>query len=219
MEWLKSWVNQIMIAVMIAVIFELILPNGNNKKYIKMMINFYVLFVILNPVISKLTNTNLDSLQNFDYSKYFSNTVETSSTFDSNTVIESTYEKSIKQDIKTKLANKGYNVDSLDIDINKNKNDTSYGTIQHITLSATKEKKEEQQEDNVIMINTVEINAVGAEPGANVGAGFMPARFIKGEKCLTIQGSKSNQKIYTRRVSDLTREYRNLLKRRSVLYA
>lgn len=186
MEWLKSWVNQIMIAVMIAVIFELILPNGNNKKYIKMMINFYVLFVILNPVISKLTNTNLDSLQNFDYAKYFSNTVETSSTFDSDTVIESTYEKSVKQDIKTKLASKGYNVDSLDIDINKNKNDTSYGTIQHITLSATKEKKEEQQEDNVIMINTVEINAVGAEPGASVGAGFMPARFIKGKKYLTI---------------------------------
>ena len=57
-EWLKNWTNSIIVAVIIAVIFELIIPNGNNKKYIKMVINLYVLFVILNPLISKFTNLN-----------------------------------------------------------------------------------------------------------------------------------------------------------------
>ena len=54
-EWLKNWTNSIIVAVIIAVIFELIIPNGNNKKYIKMVISLYVLFVILDPIISKFT--------------------------------------------------------------------------------------------------------------------------------------------------------------------
>ena len=32
-EWLKDWANQIIVAIVIAIIFELIIPNGKNKKY------------------------------------------------------------------------------------------------------------------------------------------------------------------------------------------
>ena len=54
--WLKGWVNQVIVAIIIAVIFELIIPNGKNKKYIKMIINLYVLFVLVNPIVSKFIN-------------------------------------------------------------------------------------------------------------------------------------------------------------------
>ena len=50
-EWLKTWTNQIIVAVVIAVIFNLIIPNGKNKKYIKMIINLYILFILINPKI------------------------------------------------------------------------------------------------------------------------------------------------------------------------
>ncbi len=155
-EWLKVWVNQIIVAVIIAVIFELILPNGKNKKYIKMIINLYVLFVILNPIISKITNQDLGNFEKYNYNQYFSNTIQTSSSIDSNNIIESTYQKSIQEDIKNKLESKGYKVSSISIDINKNNNDEKYGTIQKITL--TIQSKENRGENNSsIVIEDVKI--------------------------------------------------------------
>lgn len=38
MGWISSWAEQIVVAVIIATIIEMILPNGNNKKYIKAVI-------------------------------------------------------------------------------------------------------------------------------------------------------------------------------------
>lgn len=167
--WLTNWVNQIIIAVIIAVVFELILPGGNNKKYIKMMINFYVLFVILNPVISKLTHQNINSLKKFDYSQYFSNTTQISSNIDFDTVTQKTYEKSLKQDITNKLETKGYKILDLSIAINKNKKDENYGGIQKIIISVQNVKTTNKENKmlqamsmNAIEINTVEIGIADA---------------------------------------------------------
>ena len=33
-DFLKTWSNQIIVAVIIATILEMIIPDGNNKKYI-----------------------------------------------------------------------------------------------------------------------------------------------------------------------------------------
>ena len=50
-NFLSSWAEQIVLAVIIATIIELILPNNKNKKYIQMVIGIYVLFNIISPVI------------------------------------------------------------------------------------------------------------------------------------------------------------------------
>ena len=39
-DFLSNWVEQITIGVVIAGIFELILPKGNIKKYIKVVIRY-----------------------------------------------------------------------------------------------------------------------------------------------------------------------------------
>ena len=161
MEWLKIWANQVMMAVMIAVIFELILPNGNSKRYIKMMLNFYLLFIILNPLISKFTHQEIKDLQEFDYHQYVPDTVETSSNIDFDEVTENTYQKALKQDIIQKLAAKGYNASDISIDINNNKNDDEYGSIQEMSVNITKEKKEEDKIDSSIKINAIAINVIG----------------------------------------------------------
>ncbi|MCI8482131.1 MAG: hypothetical protein HFJ27_03470 [Clostridia bacterium] len=49
-ENLSLWAEQIIVAVIIATIIEMILPNGNNKKYIKAVIGVYVLFTIISPI-------------------------------------------------------------------------------------------------------------------------------------------------------------------------
>ena len=38
----------------------MILPNGNNKKYIKTVIGIFILFSIIAPVISKISDNDFD---------------------------------------------------------------------------------------------------------------------------------------------------------------
>ena len=62
------WAQGIIVALIVGTILEMILPSGNNKKYIKMMIGLYVLYTIISPVV-KLSNINIDSYENVVASK------------------------------------------------------------------------------------------------------------------------------------------------------
>ena len=141
-EWLKNWTNSIIVAVIIAVIFELIIPNGNNKKYIKMVINLYVLFVILNPLISKFTNLNGININTKDYERYFKgeNVIETSVSLNSENLINNTAEKALKENIKSKLKENGYNVTSISINIDKESGQINQVKIMGANLIFTRER-------------------------------------------------------------------------------
>lgn len=143
-EWLKTWANQIIIAIIIAVIFEMIIPNSKNKKYIKMVINLYVLFVLINPIISKFTDLDSLDLSKYDYEKYISqNTIEVSSN-KSEEIIKSTFEKTIKEDIQRKLKEQGYKVKSISINIDN----SNYEKINWIKISVTKDNNSVYDDNN-----------------------------------------------------------------------
>ena len=132
-EWLRTWANQIIIAIIIAVIFEMIIPNSKNKKYIKMVINLYVLFVLINPIISEFTDIDSLDLSKYDYKKYISQNTIVVSSNKSEEIIKSTFEKSIKEDIQRKLKEQGYKVKSISINIDN----SNYEKINWIRLSIT----------------------------------------------------------------------------------
>ena len=160
--FLKTWVNQIIIAVIIATIIEMILPNMNNKKYIKMVIGLYVLFTIIQPIITKFTGNNLDIL-NFNYKKYFDKDILETSTenFEDNNskLIKQTYIDNIKSDIEIKLKNKGYKIVNLNINIIDDESLDVLGTIKNIVLKIEKlEDNEEKDSKNIIKVENVEIN-------------------------------------------------------------
>lgn len=56
---ISSWAEQVIIAVIIATIIEMILPNGNSKKYIKTVIGVYIVYTIISPVITLITRNGL----------------------------------------------------------------------------------------------------------------------------------------------------------------
>ena len=166
MTWLSDWVQNIVVVVIICTIIEMILPKGNNKKYIKMVISIFILFTIISPVISKITNKefNLDS---FDYEKYFTNTTYTVSTdtLEQNNEknIENTYKQNIKADIIYRLKENGYIVSISSIDI-EFKDERKYGKINELVLvvnsinksnvnSTNKNNMEEIENVNEIDVN------------------------------------------------------------------
>ena len=162
--FLKTWVSQIIVAVIIATIIELILPNGNNKKYIKMIIGMYVLFTIIQPIASKITGNDL-AITNFNYKKYFGEDIIESSTkdFENNNskLIEQAYINNIKEDIVQKIKQKGYIVTDCNIEILDDENQENYGSIRSINLTVNPlsvENKENEFKENNINIENVEIN-------------------------------------------------------------
>ena len=162
--FLKTWSNQIIVATIIAIILEMILPNGNNKKYIKMIIGIYVLFTIISPVIAKITGNSL-AFKDFDYSKYFDDTIETytdSNEFEQSNseLIKQAYIDNIENDIKSKIKQKGYEVTKLKINIIEDENSEKYGTITNITMNINKiiDNSEDTEISNNINIEKVEIN-------------------------------------------------------------
>lgn len=161
LEWLKIWANQLIVAIIIAVIFELIIPNGKNKKYIKMVINLYVLFVLINPIISKFNGDSNIDLSEFNYKNYLTseNSIKASANINSEDIIKNTFKKKVKEDIKNKLSSKGYNVISISIDINNN--DSEYGQINSIQISIEKDEGGDKQTDlpknnSIIQVNEIE---------------------------------------------------------------
>ena len=122
-SWFSSWAKGIILAVVIVTILEMILPEGKNKKYIKIVMGVYIMFSIVSPIISKITNSEIS----LDISKYENilgsgSTVQTSS--DLNNVnsqnIENIYLNSIKTNIKDELERKGYGCETVNITANIN---------------------------------------------------------------------------------------------------
>lgn len=137
-EWITSWAQGIIIAVIIATIIEMIVPDGNCKKYIKVVIGVYILFSIISPVISKITGKNFNISEEFNLEKFYKEADSKSiyndlNSNNSNNIMD-IYITNLKSDLTAKLKNKGYEVISCDIEI---KDEETY-EIRSLKLSLKK---------------------------------------------------------------------------------
>lgn len=156
-EFLSSWAQGIIVAVIIATLIEMILPNSSSKKYVKVVIGMYILFTIVSPIIKKLggKDINLNTINIEKYERQIAKSDNTiSRKFEDNNTrsIKDIYVSNLKADISAKLKEKGYEIDTSDIQI---KDDENY-TIEKITLKLIK-MEQKQEKNNEIVINTVEI--------------------------------------------------------------
>lgn len=139
----------------------MLLPNGNNKKYIKTVIGVYILFTIISPILGKITNFDLKEI---DYENYFKNTdtyqaMSENLTSKNDESVEQIYITNLKQDMTQKLKEKGYLAQKIAIKLNLEEGD-NYGRLNSIYLIASAiEDTKEEQEDNTIS-NKVEISKV-----------------------------------------------------------
>lgn len=158
-KFINSWAQGIILAVIIATIIEIILPEGNNKKYVKTVIGIYIMFSILHPLITKISNKsiNLNSIINSttkEINKYDDNNLIA---IETNTYIEDTYKKKIEEDLKEKIEKKGYRISNLNLYI-ETEDEGRYGQINTMVMNLTKISKEQIITNNVNEIKKVDIN-------------------------------------------------------------
>ena len=140
---INLWAEQVVIAIIIGAIIEIIIPNGKNKKYIKTVIGMYLLFVIMYPVINKITGKSID------ISNISKNVTKETVSLDVNTYINSTYENNLKQEIKIYLKEEGYDVKNIFLKTGK-----TYEEINQINLDIIKL----ENANNINKIKEIEIN-------------------------------------------------------------
>ena len=158
-KFINSWAQGIILAVIIATIIEIIIPEGNNKKYVKTVIGLYILFIIIYPLITKISNNkfNFDSIiakTNKEVSMYDS---KVTNSIETNTYIENTYKNNLKEKIKEKIEEKGYIVLDFNIYI-ETQNEESYGQINSIVLKLQKANKEQNTINGVNKIEEINVD-------------------------------------------------------------
>lgn len=156
MNFLNSWLQGIIISVIVATIIEMILPNGNTKKYVKVVLGIYVVFNIITPIINEFTNSNfeLSSIINIEeYTKKMDTYEVSSNNIDKSNEenIKQIYISNLKNDITAKLEEKEYSVKKVDVEIENNE---TY-KIKNVKLSLLKKEAKEEIK-NEIVINEIE---------------------------------------------------------------
>lgn len=153
--FIKDWAEGIVVAVIIATILEILLPDNKNKKYISTVIGIYILFTIISPIISKVTgqSINLKDFTNKDTSLSTSSTMNNIALLENSSNVEDVYIKTLKSDITDKLKSKGYSTDYIDLKISTSSKD-NYGEIEgiYLKLSLLEEKA------NVNKVEEIKIN-------------------------------------------------------------
>lgn len=156
-SWISSWAQGIIMAVIIGAIIEMILPEGNSKKYVKIVIGVYVLFTIISPVISKITGKTIQVSDILELNKYIEETENNSKLYvtldeDNSNNIKDIYESSLRNDIKAKVAAKGYNAKNIKLEI---EDDEEY-TLKKIDIEIYKNMEKDKKD--IETIQNVDIN-------------------------------------------------------------
>lgn len=148
---ISSWASSIVIAVIISTIIEMILPDTNNKKYVKTVIGVFILFTIVAPIVTKVSKDNF-SLKDVIANTSLEN-INKIEQLDTSKDIEKTYIISLKADLINKVAEKGYNAKEINIKVDMQEGQ-EYGRIKSISFRIEKN----ENTDEVAIVNTISID-------------------------------------------------------------
>ena len=164
LDFLLSWAQQLIISIIIIIIIEMVIPsNSSYRKYIKVVLGIFLLYVIISPILS-------NKLENINFEKTFAvenipNVGETNS-IDYEKQITEAYKTNLKENMKAYLKEKGYDLVKIESDL---KYDSEEIAINKISLKVKRISERKNIAVNKIdlknneKISTQEINELVQE--------------------------------------------------------
>lgn len=151
-EFLTTWAEQLIVALIIIIMIEMIIPNSSYRKYIKIVLGIFILYIIFNPLIKNKFN-------DFNFQKQIENQVKSSNIsqvpstgIDYNKQIQTAYKEKFKENIYNNLLVKGYKIENIDMDVSYEK--------ENIITNKLKLIIKKNQTNSNIKIEKVEISEV-----------------------------------------------------------
>ena len=122
---IKEFIEQIIYVAMAVIIIELILPKGNTKKYVYVVLSLFILLNVVSPVINILKDINMqniyqDVLSNISSNKVINSddVVDAFSEY-KNSKVEENLKNNIIKEIEERLTNMNVKVKDIDISFNE----------------------------------------------------------------------------------------------------
>lgn len=168
-EFFSSWAKGIGVTVVIISIIEMLLPNNNSKKYIRMILGIYLIFNIVSPLIK---NRDVLNVNNINLSETtISTTAEEVNQTSMNKRIKKLYEQELEKDITKKLKEKGFEVKSCNVATQVSTNENEETKINKIKVSIDKinttNKIEEKNKESKIVTQIQKIKRIDTNVGEN----------------------------------------------------
>lgn len=123
-DFLKTYIEELIYVAIFVVIIELILPKGNMKKYVYSVVSIIILLLIISPILSKGSEVNIKGaiegvIQTISKSSKDNKLEGSSIDFENfkTSVITDEVKEKIQTDVKEKLLNIGLEVEYIDIEV------------------------------------------------------------------------------------------------------
>lgn len=101
---LSTYAKSLIYIVIIIGILELIIPNGKNKKYIKVVMGMFVIFSIISPVVGKRINVNEAMIEEY----MNSSTSQKNKASENDENLKAIFKAKVKENVEAYLSSKGY---------------------------------------------------------------------------------------------------------------
>lgn len=122
-EFLVSWAEQLIIALVIIIMLEMVIPNSSYRKYIKIILGIFILYVIFNPLIkNKVKKIDIEE-EIRRQTNSINITTNPSATLSYNNQIETVYKQKFRESLSSTLIQKGYELITMYLDIDYMQND------------------------------------------------------------------------------------------------
>lgn len=181
---LSNWAKNLGVVMVLVSIIEMILPNNNTKKYIKVVLGIFVIFNIISPFIKNKDELSLETI-NIENYKSSQNEIKVDQT-SMNKRIKELYEKQLEKDIKSKIEEYGYNVENCKVKTTiEEKNDRTNSLKENRQINPIKENNNENNSIEKIELKIVNSKSLNSQDIKNI-CEFITKEYGVNEKCLKI---------------------------------
>lgn len=136
---IRNWCEELIVAIILCIIIECLIPVGKNKKYVKTIIGIFIMFISISPI-----------LEIFDYGIDFEEMfgVKFEETYNSlDYDLKDVYIIGIEESIKKEIVGLGYKVRNIDIVL-----DYNYENIKQINIEMLEVKNDDNYQNILNML-------------------------------------------------------------------
>ena len=156
---MSNWAGQIVIAVIIATLLEMILPKSKSKKYVKVVLSIYVLFAIISPIVK---NKNIDVKKELDLDSLKTNTSSEINQESMDRRLQQLYIEELEKDVTNTVKSQGYNVEKCKVTALLDNSEKNAG-IQKIELTISNDPESNVEKIKKVKITIGEKEIVGTK--------------------------------------------------------
>jgi stage III sporulation protein AF len=164
MDFLKEWVTNIILFILLATVIDMLLPNSSMQKYTKMVTGLLLIAIILTPIlklISKDFDTTMSSIPSYQApgEKNMKNSIDLKKKeiqASQHAYILEEMAVQLKKDVKKELMNQyGLEIETIDLTVNEASDKVFPENLQKVTVLL---KQPENSVETVEAIKQIEIN-------------------------------------------------------------